>query len=75
MWSNEIGNIIKEPFESFLDNYQSEEQIMRGGSNFILKNVELIDYKFHKISLKRGKSYTEPSEWVKNKGAAINPKK
>ena len=48
---------------------------MRGGSNFILKNVELIDYKLHKISLKRGKSYIEPSEWVKNKGAAINPKK
>ena len=62
MWSNEIDNIIKEPFESFLDNYQNEEQIMRGGSNFILKNVELIDYKLHKISLKRGKSYIEPSE-------------
>ena len=75
MWSNEIDNIIKEPFESFLDNYQNEEQIMRGGSNFILENVELIDYKLHKISLKRGKSYIEPSEWVKNKGAAINPKK
>ena len=62
MWSNEIDNIIKEPFESFLDNCQNEEQIMRGGSNFILENVELIDYKLHKISLKRGKSYIEPSE-------------
>ena len=71
---NETDNIIRELFESFLDNYQKEEQIMRGGSDFIFESVELIDYHLHKISLKRGKSYIESSEWLINKGATINPK-
>ena len=74
MVGNETDNIIRELFESFLDNYQKEEQIMRGGSDFIFKSVELIDYHLHKISLKRGKSYIESSEWLINKGATINPK-
>ena len=74
MVGNETDNIIRELFESFLDNYQKEEQIMRGGSDFIFKSVELIDYHLHKISLKRGESYIESSEWLINKGATINPK-
>ena len=32
---NNTDDIIKELFESFLDNYQKEEQIMRGRSDFI----------------------------------------
>ena len=47
---------------------------MRGGSDFIFESVELIDYKLHKISLKREKSYIEYREWLKNKGATINTK-
>ena len=47
---------------------------MRGGSNFIFESVELIDYNLHKISLKTEKLYIESSEWLKNKGATINPK-
>ena len=47
---------------------------MRGGSDFMFESVELIHYKLHKISLKRGKSYIESPEWLINKGAIINPK-
>ena len=53
--------------KSFLDNYQKEEQIMRGGSNFIFESVELLNYNLHKISLKRGKSYIKSREWLENK--------
>ena len=53
--------------KSFLDNYQKEEQIMRGGSNFIFESVELLNYNLHKISLKRGKSYIKSREWFENK--------
>ena len=74
MVGNESDNIIKELFESFLDNYQKEEQIMRGASGFIFESVELIDYKLDKVSFKREKSYIESTEWLKNKGATINPK-
>ena len=46
---------------------------MRGGSDFIFESVELINYKFHKtIFFKKGKSYIESPEWLKNKGATIN---
>ena len=47
---------------------------MRGGSSFTFASVELMDYKIHETSLKRGGSYIESPEWLKNKGAIINPK-
>ena len=37
---NETDDIINKLFESFFDNYQIEEQIIRGGSNFIFKSVD-----------------------------------
>ena len=43
MWGNETDDIIKELFESFLDNYQKEEQIMREGSDLIFESVEVMD--------------------------------
>ena len=53
MWGNETDNIIKELFKSFLNNYQKEEQIMRGGRDFIYENIELMDFILHKTSLKK----------------------
>ena len=43
MMGNKTNDIINELFKSFLDNYQKEEQIMRGGSDFIFESVELLD--------------------------------
>ena len=51
MMGNRINDIIEELFKSFLDNYQKEEQIMRGSKDFIFESVELLDYHLHKISL------------------------
>ena len=45
MMGNKTNDIINELFKSFLDNYQKEEQIMRGGSDFIFESVELLDEK------------------------------
>ena len=71
---SETDNIIKNLSESFLDNYQKEEQITGGGSGFAFENVELMDYKLHKTSLERSRSYIESPAWLKNKGARINPR-
>ena len=71
---NETDDIIKELFKSFLNNYQKEEIILRKGSDFIFESVDLLSYNFHKLSLKRGKSYAKSSEWIINKRATINPK-
>ena len=75
-----LGRVMKQMtlsknfFKSFLNNYQKEEIILRKGSDFIFESVDLLSYSFHKISLKRGKSYIKSPEWVINKRATINPK-
>ena len=47
---------------------------MKEGSNFVFENVGLMYYSLHKISLNRGRSYTKPPSWIKNKRATTNPK-
>ena len=41
MLGYETDDIITNFFESFLNNYQKEEQIMRGASDFVFESVEL----------------------------------
>ena len=36
------------------------------GSEFIFENVDLLYYYFHKIVMRRGESYIETFEWIKN---------
>ena len=73
MWGIDTDDIIREFFEYFLNNYQKEKKIIEG-SDFIFESVELMDYKFHKVSLRRGGSYIKSPEWLANKTAAINLK-
>ena len=61
---NETDDIIKELFNSFLNNYQEEEIILRKESDFILESVDLLSYGVHKIGVKRGKSYIKSPKWV-----------
>ena len=51
-------------------NYHSKEQIMREGCDFKFESVD----RKNKITLRRGGSYIESPEWIKNKRAKINPK-
>ena len=44
------------------------------GSNFIFDSVQLMYYKCHKINFKRGGSYIDSPDWIKNKEAIIDPK-
>ena len=48
--------------------------ILIKGSDFVFESVHLLSYSVHKISLKKGKSYTKAPEWVINKRTTINPK-
>ena len=43
-------------------------------SEFGLDSVDLLHYNLYKISLNGGGSYTDSSEWLKNKKATVNPK-
>ena len=71
---NETDDIIKGLLNSFLNNYQKEEIILRNGSGFVLENVDLLSYRVHKTSLKRGKSYIKSPELLINKRPTMNPK-
>ena len=72
---NETDDIIKGLINSFLNNYQKEEIILRNGSKFVFQSVDLLSYHIHKTSLKRRKSYLKSPEWIVNKRTTINPKK
>ena len=69
-----MHDIVKSFIDSFLNNYQKEQEVLREESNFVFENVDLMSYHIHKTSLKRGSSYIKSPEWLANKKAIINPK-
>ena len=44
------------------------------GSEFVPDSINLLYYHLQQVGLKRGGSYIDSPEWLKNKKAAINPK-
>ena len=75
MMGSETNYIIEELCESFLQKYQEGlGESMRRGSGFIFDSVDLLHYHLQKTSLtKKGGSYTDSSEWLRNQKAKINP--
>ena len=71
---NETDDIVKSLINSFLNNYQKEQQVLREGSNFVFECVDLMSYHIYETSLKRGSSYIKSPEWLANKKVIINPK-
>ena len=55
-----LFDTIKGLINSFLNNYQKEEIVLRNRSNFVFESVDLLPYHLHKISLRRGRSYIKP---------------
>ena len=43
------------------------------GSESVFNCVHLLHCKYHKITFKRGGSYIDSPDWMKNKKVAINP--
>ena len=73
MRGSDTDDIIRKLFKSFLHNYQEELKII-SGSEFNFESVELMDYKLHRVPLRRGESYIKSPEWLLHKGATINLK-
>ena len=70
---NETVDIVESLINSFLSNYQKEQKVSREKSDLVFDSVDLVQYKFHKASLKRGNEYINSPEWIANKKATINP--
>ena len=56
---DETDEIIKELFDSLLQKYQKGLEESKRGSEFVFDSVDLLYYRFHKISLNRGGSYID----------------
>ena len=67
-------DIITKIFDSFLENYEREENILRSASDYSFECVDLSTIKFYDVELKRGSSYIPSAKWVSDKKATINPK-
>ena len=61
MWSIDTDDIIRELFKSFLSNYQEELKII-SESEFNFESVELMNYKLHRVRLRRCGSYIKSPE-------------
>ena len=76
MIGSETDYIIEDLFQCVLQKYQQGlEESMRRGSGSIFDSVDLLHYYLLKTSLiRKGASYIDSPEWLKNKKATINPK-
>ena len=61
MWGSDTDDIIRELLGSFSKNYQEDLKII-SGSEFNFESVELMDYKVHRVRLRRGGSYINKPE-------------
>ena len=55
---NETDDIIKGLLNSFLNNYQKENEVLREGSGFLFESVDLLSYTFHKTKAWKEENHT-----------------
>ena len=72
--ATDTSDIINKLIDSFFPQYQREEQILKGGSDYIFDSIDILGIHFHNIKLRRGKSYIKSPDWISSKKATINPK-
>ena len=64
---NKANEVTEEPFESLLYRSQIGLETPLKDSDFIFYCVNLLLYKFHKISVNCGGSYSDSPNWIKTK--------
>ena len=68
-------NVIDILFNTLLQNFQRvQEASNERRSKFIPDWVELLDYEFHAIDIRRAESYIMSLDWIASKKETINPK-
>ena len=74
LWKVKIQMILLEKF--LILSYITIKKELKNikGSDFVFESVDLLEYKLHRVRLKRVGSYVRSSKWLENKKAVINPK-
>ena len=71
--SDNSEDILEQLFNSLQNYYADKLLICRTSSSYAYESVEGLSIHFHEIDLNRGSSYIPSPDWLKNKGATINP--
>ena len=71
--SDNSEDILEQLINSLRNYYEDKLLLCRTDSSYVYESVEGLSIHFHKIDLNRGSSYIPPPDWLKNKGATINP--
>ena len=66
--------LLKKKIKSFLHNHQEYLKTIKG-TYFVFESVDLLDYKLHRVGLKRGGSYIKSPKWLENKKSNNKSKK
>ena len=72
---NDANEVVDDLFESLCSKYEDDLDTSIKEMIFFFYSVQLMYYKFHKVSFKRGGSYIDYPDCTKNKKAIINEKK
>ena len=72
--SNDANEVVDDLFESLCSKYEDNLDTPIRGNDFIFDSVQLMYYKFHKVSFKRGGPYIDSPDCIKTKKAIINEK-
>ena len=73
-YGDDVKYTISKLYNTFLENYEYEENVLRTGNNFVFDSIDLTYVKIYKIKARSGSSYIETPKWISNKKATINPK-
>ena len=69
---NDANEVVNELVEWRRSKYQDNLETSMRGRDFIFNSVQLMYCKCHKVNFKRGGSYIDSPDWIKNKKATIN---
>ena len=65
--------IVTKLFDTLKQRYQEDLETKMDASSYIFDRVVLLEYHFHKVSLKRGSSYIPSPKWLINKKSTLDP--
>ena len=71
--SDNSEDILEQLINSLYKYYEDKLLICGTDSSYVYESVEGLSIHFHKIDLNRGSSFMPSPDWLKNKGATINP--
>ena len=75
MRGTDTKTIVAKLFDTLKQRYQEGLETKIDASNYTFDRVVLLEYHFHKVSLKRGSSYIPPPKWSINKKSTLAPHK